>query len=75
MIVLDPPRDGVHPKALEKIINYGVENLVYISCKPTSLARDIEILKAGGYNLKKMCVVDMYPQNYHAETVTLLTRG
>jgi 23S rRNA (uracil-5-)-methyltransferase RumA len=75
LIVLDPPRDGVHPKALEKIINYGVENLVYISCKPTSLARDIEILKAGGYNLKKMCVVDMYPQNYHAETVTLLTRG
>ena len=75
LIVLDPPRDGVHPKALEKIINYGVENLVYISCKPTSLARDIEILKAGGYNLKKMCVVDMYPQNYHAETVTLLTKG
>ncbi len=42
-IVLDPPRDGIHPKALPKIIKYQVDNLVYISCKPTSLARDLEI--------------------------------
>ncbi len=42
-IILDPPRDGVHPKALSRIISYGVERLVYISCKPTSLARDLEI--------------------------------
>jgi hypothetical protein len=48
-IVLDPPRDGIHPKALEKIINYGVDHMIYISCKPTSLARDLEVLLAREY--------------------------
>ena len=48
-IVLDPPRDGIHPKALEKIIAYGVERIVYISCKPTSLARDLEVFLENGY--------------------------
>ena len=54
-IVLDPPRDGIHPKALEKIIRYGVPQMVYISCKPTSLARDLEVLQARGYEVKKVC--------------------
>ena len=45
-IVLDPPRDGINPKALEKIIRYNVPQMVYISCKPTSLARDLEVLQA-----------------------------
>ena len=49
LIVLDPPRDGIHPKALPKIIKYGVDHMVYISCKPTSLARDLVVLQAGGY--------------------------
>ena len=74
LIVLDPPRDGIHPKALEKIIAYGVERLVYISCKPTSLARDLEILQAKGYELVKACAVDLFPQTYHVETVVLLSR-
>lgn len=74
LIVLDPPRDGIHPKALDKIINYGVERLVYISCKPTSLARDLEILQAKGYKLVKACAVDMFPQTYHCETIALLER-
>ena len=43
-IILDPPRDGIHPKALQKIVRYGVERMIYISCKPTSLARDLEVL-------------------------------
>lgn len=74
LIVLDPPRDGIHPKALDKIINYGVDRLVYISCKPTSLARDLEILQAKGYKLVKACAVDMFPQTYHCETIALLER-
>ena len=74
-IVLDPPRDGIHPKAIEKIINYGVENMIYISCKPTSLARDLEIFLARGYDVKKICCVDMFPHTYHVETVCLLTRN
>lgn len=73
-IVLDPPRDGIHPKALEKIIRYGVPQMVYISCKPTSLARDLEVLQARGYEVKKVCCVDMFPATVHVETVVLLYR-
>ena len=73
-IVLDPPRDGIHPKALEKIIRYGVPQMVYISCKPTSLARDLEVLQASGYEVKKVCCVDMFPATVHVETVVLLSK-
>lgn len=71
-IILDPPRDGIHPKALQKIISYGVEKMVYISCKPTSLARDLEALTAGGYQVEKVVCVDMFPQTANVETVVLL---
>ena len=73
-IVLDPPRDGIHPKALEKIIHYGVDRMVYISCKPTSLARDLEVLQARGYQVERMSCVDMFPGTVHVESVCLLTR-
>ena len=73
-IVLDPPRDGINPKALEKIIRYNVPQMVYISCKPTSLARDLEVLQARGYEVKKVCCVDMFPSTTHVETVCLLSR-
>lgn len=73
-IVLDPPRDGIHPKALEKIIGYGVESLIYISCKPTSLARDLEVLQARGYEPERVCCVDMFPQTANVETVVLLSK-
>ncbi|SDY36532.1 23S rRNA (uracil(1939)-C(5))-methyltransferase RlmD [Lachnobacterium bovis] len=73
-IVLDPPRDGIHPKAIGKIIDYGVENMVYISCKPTSLARDLEIFLARGYKLKKVRCVDMFPFTANVETVCLLSK-
>ena len=73
-IVLDPPRDGIHPKALEKIIAYGVDRLVYISCKPTSLARDLEVLQARGYRAERICCVDMFPATANVETVCLLSR-
>ena len=73
-IVLDPPRDGINPKALKKIIDYGVESMVYISCKPTSLARDLEVLTARGYRVEKVCAVDMFPATPHVETVCLLSK-
>ena len=73
-IVLDPPRDGIHPKALEKIIDYGVDRMVYISCKPTSLARDLEVLQARGYRVERVRCVDMFPATVHVETVCLLSR-
>ena len=71
-IVLDPPRDGIHPKAITKIIDYGVENMIYISCKPTSLARDLEIFLAHGYTVGKICCVDMFAATTHAETICTL---
>lgn len=73
MIILDPPRDGIHPKALTKIIDYGVEHLVYISCKPTSLVRDLAVFQESGYRMVKACAVDMFPGTGHVETVCLLT--
>lgn len=74
IIVLDPPRDGIHPKALNKIIDYGVDKIVYISCKPTSLVRDLEILQGRGYMVEKVCAVDMFPETVHVETVVLMSR-
>lgn len=73
-IVLDPPRDGIHPKALKKIIDYGVERMLYISCKPTSLARDLEVLKEHGYQLERACCVDMFPWSANVETVVCLSQ-
>lgn len=72
-IVLDPPRDGIHPKALEKIIRYQMPQMVYISCKPTSLARDLEVLQARGYEVKKVGCVDMFPATANVETICLLS--
>ena len=73
-IILDPPRDGIHPKALQKIVRYGVERMIYISCKPTSLARDLEVLLANGYRVERACCVDMFPWTGNVETVVLLGR-
>ncbi len=74
IIVLDPPREGIHPKALLKIINYGVDKIVYVSCKPTSLARDLEVLNENGYRAVKAKCCDMFPWTVHVETVILLTK-
>ena len=73
-IILDPPRDGVHPKALKKIIDYGVERLIYISCKPTSLVRDLESFLLAGYRVTKACAVDQFPWTANCETCVALVR-
>ncbi|MFR3350067.1 MAG: 23S rRNA (uracil(1939)-C(5))-methyltransferase RlmD [Mediterraneibacter faecis] len=73
VIVLDPPRDGIHPKALPKILNYGVDKIVYISCKMTSLARDLEMMQLAGYRVEKMTAVDQFCETVHVETVVLLS--
>ncbi|MDE7259114.1 MAG: class I SAM-dependent RNA methyltransferase [Lachnospiraceae bacterium] len=74
IIILDPPRDGIHPKALDKIIRYGVEHILYISCKPTSLVRDLEVFLARGYEVKRAVAVDQFPWTANVETVCLLSR-
>ena len=73
LIVLDPPRDGINPKALQKIINFGVDRMVYISCKPTSLARDLEMLQEQGYKVVKAAAIDQFPNTNHVETIVLLS--
>ena len=73
-LILDPPRDGINPKALHKIIKYEADRIVYISCKPTSLARDLEAFLAAGYEVKKIRCVDMFPNTVHVETVVLMSR-
>lgn len=73
-IVLDPPREGIHVKALPKIINYGVDKMVYISCKPTSLAKDLEVFVESGYRVVKVRCVDMFVHTVHCETVVLLEK-
>ena len=74
LIILDPPREGIHPKALPKIIEYQVERIVYVSCKPTSLVRDLEVLQANGYEVVKGCAVDMFPGAGHCEVCVELVR-
>lgn len=74
MIILDPPRDGIHPKALPKIIKYAVDHIVYISCKPTSLVRDLEVFLENGYRVDKAVAVDQFPWTANVETVCLLSK-
>lgn len=74
MIILDPPRDGIHPKALPKIIAYGVDHIVYISCKPTSLVRDLEVFLENSYRVDKAVAVDQFPWTANVETVCLLSK-
>ena len=73
VIILDPPRDGIHPKALPKILDYGVDRIVYISCKMTSLARDLELIQQRGYTVEKMTAVDQFCETVHVETVVMLS--
>ena len=74
VIVLDPPRDGIHPKALPKILSYGVNRIVYVSCKATSLARDLEAFLQAGYRLEKACCVDQFCETVWTEAVALLLK-
>lgn len=75
LIIVDPPRDGINPKAIMKIIGFGAKEIVYVSCKPTSLARDLQIFEANGYKAEKITCVDMFPRTVHVETVVLLSKG
>ena len=74
VIILDPPRDGIHPKALPKILAYNVERIIYISCKITSFTRDLEVMQKAGYRLKRCVGIDQFSNTPHIEVVMLLRR-
>ncbi len=75
LIVIDPPRAGITQKIIEKISEFAPSQIVYVSCNPSTLARDCDWLKEYGYKLKKVQPVDMFPQTYHIENVALLERS
>ncbi len=74
IVVLDPPRSGIHPKALAKIADYNSEHILYISCNPTTLIKDLQYLTESGYKIDKLAAVDMFPHTPHLETVVLMSR-
>jgi len=74
-IIVDPPRDGLSPKALAHIVALGAPRVVYVACKPKSLARDLPTFIDAGYALEKIEAVDMFPRTPHLECVALLRRG
>ena len=73
--ILDPPRAGCEPAAIGELIRLGVDRLVYVSCEPSTHARDLIALVRGGYRVRRAAIVDMFPQTYHIESVALLQRG
>jgi 23S rRNA (uracil1939-C5)-methyltransferase len=72
--VLDPPRAGCDPSAIAELLRLAPDRLVYVSCEPTTHARDIALLVRGGYRVRRAAVVDMFPHTYHVECVALLQR-
>jgi len=74
-VILDPPRAGCEPAALAELIRLGPDRLVYISCEPSTHARDLVGLVRGGYRVRRAAIVDMFPQTYHIESVALLERS
>jgi 23S rRNA (uracil1939-C5)-methyltransferase len=73
--ILDPPRAGCEPTAIGELIRLGLDRLVYVSCEPSTHARDLIALVRGGYRIRRAAIVDMFPQTYHIESVALLERG
>lgn len=74
LIILDPPRSGVHPKALLHVLDFGAKEILYVSCNPKTLVQDLQVLQETGYGVVKSKIVDMFPNTAHVETVCLLTK-
>ena len=75
-VILDPPRKGCHKDSLEMLVNAGPKQVIYVSCHPATLARDAKWLcEHGGYDLKSVTPLDMFPQTQHVECVADLRRA
>ena len=75
LVVVDPPRPGLHKKAVELLLSVNAPHLIYVSCNPATLTRDLKLLVAGGYAVEAIQPVDMFPHTFHIETVARLRRG
>jgi 23S rRNA (uracil1939-C5)-methyltransferase len=74
LVLLDPPRAGLHIKALDALAELAPKNIIYVSCDPSTLARDLKRLGGKGYQVETIHALDMFAQTYHIETVVLLSR-
>ncbi|UCD37792.1 MAG: 23S rRNA (uracil(1939)-C(5))-methyltransferase RlmD, partial [Fidelibacterota bacterium] len=74
VVVLDPPRAGMHPKLVREVIALNPERVVYVSCNPATQARDVRLLADGGYRLTRIQPVDMFPHTPHIENLCSLER-
>jgi 23S rRNA (uracil1939-C5)-methyltransferase len=72
--VVDPPRSGLGERVARKLANLGAPRVVYVSCDPATLARDLVVLLGAGYRMAQVHLVDLFPQTYHLETVVHLVR-
>ena len=74
LVIIDPPRDGIHPKAINKIIDFQPDTFVYVSCNPVTLVRDLKVFEESGYRVEKVKLMDMFPRTPHVECVVLMSR-
>ncbi|KYH28614.1 23S rRNA (uracil(1939)-C(5))-methyltransferase RlmD [Clostridium colicanis] len=74
IVILDPPRPGVHPDALKYVAKFDPEEIIYVSCNPKTLVEDLKILMHEGYKVEKVKVMDMFPHTAHVECVTLMSK-
>ncbi len=72
--VVDPPRSGCEERVLQTFVQVQVERIVYVSCNPSTLARDLKFLVNRGYEIKEIQPIDMFPHTYHVECVVLVSR-
>lgn len=75
LLIIDPPRAGMHPSALPNILKFRTQQMIYVSCNPATLARDLQyILENSDYMIEKVQAVDMFPHTHHIETVVSLVK-
>ncbi len=74
IVIIDPPREGINPRAIDKIIEFAVEKYLYISCNPITLVRDLKIFREKGYEIKELKILDQFPRTYHVECIVLMSR-
>ena len=74
IIIIDPPRDGIHPKAINKIIDFDPAKFVYVSCNPVTLVRDLKVFEERGYKIQKLKIMDMFPRTPHVEVIVKLEK-